>query len=238
MPREKKNGSPEAQPSEATPGFTDAGVETPQNTRPEDAAECFLTAKDLKRRIAQLSQTLSATYARFENMGVDVESVKECLKLEKHDDPPGKMRRIMTMAAILDLIPTATEASGQMTILPGLTIKGLDASTKEKVSLAQAYNDGYNTGLSGGVEDNNRFDAGSEHRVKWSLGHIDGQAQRAINKPGSENVVHASTEKRGRGRPKKVDRVDDRTQLERDEAAFRGQEPEVADVEPVTGALH
>lgn len=211
------------------PKAAEAADATP-NTTAEDAAECFIAAKELKRRIAQLSQTLSATYARFENLGVDTESVKECLKLEKHDDPPGKIKRIMTMAAILNMIPTEIEPDGQMTIIPGLTAKGLDKATKEKLALAQSYNDGYNTGLVGGSETNNKFPPGSELRVKWSLGHIDGQAQRAINKPGSEHVEAASSEKRPRGRPRKVERVDDRTQLEKDEEAFRGKGPDLEDM--------
>lgn len=192
------------------------------NHKPEDEAECFIAVKELKRRIAQLSQTISATYARYENMGVDTESVKDCLKLDRHDDPPGKLQRLTRMAAILNIIPTEVEKNGQLTVFPGLTVQGVNKATKDKLASVRAYNDGYNSGLLGGSEDNNRFPAGSEERVKWSLGHIDGQAQRAINKPGSENVTVASATPKPRGRPKKADRIDDRSQLEKDEATFRG----------------
>lgn len=201
------------------------------NHKPEDAAECFLAAREIKQSIARQSQKLSATYARFENLGVDVEAVKECLKLDKHEDAPGKLKRIMTMAAILNIIPTATEENGQLSVMPGLTVQGLNDATKERVALAKAYDDGYNTGLVGGSETNNKYQAGTEHRVKWSLGHIDGQAQRAIRKPGSENITQAPAERRGRGRPRKDQApVDDRTQLEKDEASYRG-------VAPVTGTI-
>lgn len=219
MPKEKNGSASKPNGGDATP----EEKRDDANHRPEDAAECFLEARELKQSIARLSQKLSATYARFENLGVDTESVKECLKLAKHEDAPGKLRRIMTMAAILSIIPTSTEKDGQISVMPGLTVKGIDAATKEKLALAQAYNDGYNTGLDGGSETNNKYAAGTEHRVKWSLGHIDGQAQRAIRKPGSENVTQAPAERRGRGRPRKDQtRVDDRTQLDKDEAAYRG----------------
>lgn len=202
----------------------DAAAETPaeakSNHKPEDEAECYLATKELKRKIAQLSQTLSATYGRYENMGVDVESVKDCHKLEKHDDPSGKLKRLLRMAQILDLVPTEVEKNGQASIMPNLVPEKLNETTKEKVSLARAYSDGYNTGLHDGSENNNRFAPGSELRVKWSLGHIDGQAQRAINKPENKNVIKAPTEVRKRA-GRAADKAPE-TALEKDEAKFRG----------------
>lgn len=211
MPRGKKNN-----------GGVDASKASPEsqlpNAKPEDAAECFLEAREIKSSMARLSQRLSALYGRYENLGVDTLAIKDCLKLERDENPPGRLKRIMTMAAILNVIPTETEEDGQINVMPGLTVTGLSDSMKQKIALANAYNDGYNTGMVGGSESNNKYEPGSEFRVKWSLGHIDGQAQRAIKRAGKpEKVSKGQT------------RVDDRaatqppeTALDRDEAEYRG----------------
>lgn len=182
-----------------------------QNASPENDAECFTVARELKRQSAQISQKLAAHYARFENLGVDTASIKDCLKLEKERDPPGRLQRLTRMAAILNMIPTETEKDGQINILPGLTVPGLNAAHKEKLAKANAYNDGYNTGLAGGEDTNNRFPVGSELRVLWSQGCIDGQGQRAINranKPEKKTAGRAATK-------------EPETALEKDEAEYR-----------------
>jgi hypothetical protein len=206
----------------ARPKRTNGDAEAPNTekastAKPEDAAECFLEAREIKSSMARMSQKLSALYGRYENLGVDTLSIKECLKLEKDKNPPARLKRIMVMAAILNVIPTETEKDGQISVMPGLSVTGLNEATKEKIALANAYNDGYNTGLVAGSETNNKYPPGSEHRVKWSLGHIDGQAQRAIKRAGKPEKVA------------KQKRINDRaatqppeTQLEKDEASYRG----------------
>lgn len=206
-------------------------TEKAATSKPEDAAECFLEAREIKSSMARMSQKLSALYARYENLGVDTLSVKDCLKLERDKNPPARLKRIMVMAAILNVIPTETEKDGQLSVMPGLSVTGLNDATREKIALANAYNDGYNTGLVAGSETNNKYEPGSELRVKWSLGHIDGQAQRAIKRAGKPEKA-----------PKQP-RLDDRaatqppeTQLERDEASYRGLDADVSNALHDVGA--
>lgn len=206
------------------------------NHSPEDAADCFLGAKELKRQIAQMSQRLATHYARFENLGVDIESVQDCLKLEKKPDIPGKLKRIMTMAAILDLIPTEVEANGQLSVIPGLSVKGVAPATKAKINRAKVFWDGWDSGKSGDLIDACKFTPGSEDFVTWRSGWDDGHKEWAA-KPKNANTTTASAEKRPPGRPRKQPEAEP-TPLENDEEAYRAKAGETLhDVEPVTGTI-
>jgi hypothetical protein len=210
MPRgHKANGHAKGEDAQTSP-------QALFNCKPEDIGECHLELEEIDRAIARLGQKKAATISRYKNMGVPVDELRAAAKIADKDNPPQWFKRVLAVATILNIIPTETEKDGQITIMPGLTVAGLNSATKEKIVLANAYNDGYNTGLSGGSETNNKFEPGSEARVKWSLGHIDGQAQRAIKRAGKPEKAQKQA---GNGRA--ATRTAE-TQLERDEAAYRG----------------
>jgi ribosome modulation factor len=118
------------------------------------------------------------------------------------DDPLGYLRGITKTAAILRIIPTDVEGSGQISFLPAFEPPGPEADAKVAMSRVRA--DGYNTGKAGGVIDGCPFDPGTEEFVVWRDHWEDGATDRAKMKAiNSKNVEAAPTEKRGRGRPRK-----------------------------------
>lgn len=203
---------------------TDQGAdEKPRpNSTAEDTAECFLELTELKASMARIGQKTAVTIARYENMGVDVDAVRECMKLEKKDDAPEWIKRVLAAAAVLRIIPVAEEDDGQMTLMPGLKVAAADQETQDRLAIARAHGDGYNTGRRGGSADDNPHKAGTEVYVAWGNGCLDGQADRAARKPSAENTQTADTTNR-RAATKAPE-----TQLERDESAYRGK-PAMAD---------
>lgn len=183
------------------------------NTKPDDTAECFLELKGIDSAIASLGQKKARTIARYENMGVDVDAVRYCQKLENKDDAPDWIKRVLAAAAQLSIIPTETEDDGQITLMPGLRVAAVSQKAMDKLSIARAHGDGYNSGRHGGSADNNPFEAGTEVYVAWGNGCMDGAADKAIAKSQRED-------KKARNRAAEVD-AEPGTVLERDEAAYR-----------------
>jgi hypothetical protein len=214
MPRAKKaNGQADAPP---------AGPVALFNCKPEDIGECHLELEEIDSSIARLAQKKAATIAHYKNMGVPVDELRAAAKMADKDNPPLWFKRVLAVAAILDIIPTETEKDGQITLMPGLKVAGLNDAMKEKIAQANAYNDGFNTGLAGGSETNNKYEPGAELRVKWSLGHIDGQAQRAVKRAGKPEKPPKAAKSQQRVNNRAATQPPE-TQLERDEASYRGQ---------------
>lgn len=187
------------------------------NATAEQTAECFLELSELKASVSRIGQKTAVTIKRYENMGVDVDAVRECMKLEKKEDAPDWVKRVLAAAAVLKIIPVAEDKGGQMTLMPGLKVAAADQATQDKLAVARAHSDGYNVGRhGGGSADDNPHKAGTEVYVAWGNGAIDGQADRAARKkPEPENTKAAdTTNRRAATKPPE-------TQLERDEAAFR-----------------
>lgn len=188
------------------------------NSTAEDDANCYLDLIEISSAIARLSQKKGAIIGRYENMGVDVEAVQGCIKLEKQKDPPDWVRRMIAMAAKLKIIPVAEESGGQMTLMPGLKVAAADQKTQDKLAIARAHTDGFNTGRHGGSADDNKHKPGTEVYVAWGNGCLDGQADRAARKkPDAENTKAADTTNRRAATQPPA------TALERDEAAYRGK---------------
>lgn len=200
------------------------------NSTAEDTAECFLELTELKASIARLGQKTAVTIARYENMGVDVEAVRECMKLEKKEDAPDWIKRILSAAAVLRIIPVAQESGGQMTLMPGLKVAAADQKTQDRLAIARAHTDGYNTGRHGGSADDNKHKPGTEVYVAWGNGCLDGQADRAARK-GESPAVRAPAADTGREATKAPE-----TALERDEAAYRSQRGRVVPLMPADPA--
>lgn len=207
------------------------------NTQADDTANCFLDLNEIDSQIASLGQKKARTIARYENIGVDVDAVRECQKLARKDDAPDWIKRIVAAAGVLKIIPTETEDDGQISLMPGLKVAAASTAAQSRIAVARAHGDGYNSGKHGGSADNNPHAAGTEEYVAWGNGCIDGEADRAIAKQLREdkkaasrpaNVTVASTEKRKPGRPSKADKAAaeeaaGKTPLENDETAYRAK---------------
>lgn len=208
MPRGKKNSSQEDSSESPPEGLF--------NCKPEDIAECHLELEEIDGAIARLGQKKAMTIGRYKNMGVPVDEIREAAKIAGKENPPLWFKRVLAVAAILNVIPTENEKDGQITLMPGLSVSGLNDAMKEKIAVAHAYSDGYNSGLAGGDDSNNKYDPGTEMHVKWSLGHLDGQAQRAIKRAGKpEKKTKTRTDDRAATQPPE-------TALQQDEATYRG----------------
>jgi uncharacterized protein (UPF0335 family) len=196
-------------------------TEATSNTASDDIAECYVEYVEMMGSIARVRQRISATLQRYQGMGVNTKAVRACYRLANMDDAPDYVREMLKAAAILKIIPAEVEDDGQMTFLPGLKVAAPSAKAEANRERSSVFWSAWDAGKSGSPAENNPHEPGSEDHVTWAKGWKDGHADYAA-RPKNANVEQAPSTPRPRGRPRRVDRIDDRTQLERDEAAFRG----------------
>lgn len=172
-----------------------------ENLKPDDVANCYSDYSEDMRQIARISNRIKVRFADFKKIGGDPKNIQAAYKLENMDDPVAYLHGITKTAAILRIIPTETEGSGQVSFLPAFEAPSPEGDAR--VAMARARADGYNTGKAGGVIDNCPFNPGTEEFVAWRDQWEDGAADRAKMKAvrARTNVEAASTERRGRGRP-------------------------------------
>lgn len=186
------------------------------NTTADDAAACFMEIQEINSAVARLGQKKASTFIRFENMGVDVDAVKDCLKLARDEDAPERVKRMVDMARILRIIPVEIDANGQsaasILINPGSAT--LSKAMDERLSLHRSFWSGRDIGLAGGERGENPHEAGTANYVDWDKGWSDGAEDLAMKKP---NVEKAPTEVRERRAATRLPE----TALEKDEAAYR-----------------
>jgi ribosome modulation factor len=174
-----------------------------ENLKPDDVAECYADYADDMSQIARISNRIKVRFADFRKIGGDPKNIQMAYKLENMDDALGYLQGITKTAAILRIIPTETEGSGQVSFLPAFEQPSPEADAK--VAMARVRADGYNSGRAGGVIDNCPFKAGTEEFVTWRDHWEDGASDRAKMKAvKAKNVEAASTERRPRGRPRKA----------------------------------
>ena len=171
------------------------------NLNPDDVAECYADYSDDMGQMARIKQRIATRFARFQGIGGDPKEIKFAYKLDNMDDASGYLRGVMKTAAILRIIPTETEESGQVSFLPAFSPPSPEADAK--VAMGRARADGYNVGRAGYPVDNCPFNAGSEEFVAWRDRWEDGAADLAMKKATKPKAEAAPTEKRGRGRPRK-----------------------------------
>lgn len=173
-----------------------------ENLKPDDVAECYADYSDDMSQIARISQRIKTRFADFRKIGGDPKNIQMAYKLENMDDALGYLQEITKTAAILRIIPTETEGSGQVSFLPAF--EPLSPEADAMVAMARVRTDGYNSGKAGASIDNCPFGAGSEEFVVWRDNWEDGATDRAKMKAiKAKNVEDAPTEKRKRGRPRK-----------------------------------
>lgn len=188
------------------------------NTSADDAAQLFIEIQEINSAVARLGQKKATTFARFENMGVDVDAVKDCLKLAKDEDAPERVKRMVDMARILKIIPVEVDANGQSSALIIVRPDAPKLSTEkdEALSLHKAFWLGHDAGFDGGERGANPHEAGSALHVDWDKGWKDGAEDLALKKPNVEKAPDEVRERTGRAATKPPE-----TALEKDEAQYR-----------------
>lgn len=201
-----------------------ADDETTTNTgAADDLAECYVEYVEMMGQISRVRQKIAAMLQRYDGMGVNVKAIKACYRLANMDDAPDYVKELLKSAAILKIIPAEEESDGQMTFLPGLKVAPPSQAKQDKVNRSKVFWDGYDAGLAGHLIEVCTFQAGSEDFMTWRDGWDDGHRDFEA-KPKKERKP-TSREKR----------VNDRaatqppeTQLERDEASYRGLDADVS----------
>ena len=190
------------------------------NTAADDVAECYVEYTEMMGQIARIRQKIASMLQRFDGMGVNIKAVKACYRLANMDDAPDYVKEMLKAAAILNIIPAEQESDGQMTFLPGLKVAPPSSLSQSKVNRSKVFWDGYDAGLAGHLIEVCKFDAGSEDFVTWRDGWDDGHRDFDA-KPKKERAARQNrVNNRAATQPPE-------TQLERDEAAYRGLDEEM-----------
>jgi len=173
-----------------------------ENLKPDDVANCYADYAEDMRAIARISNRIKLRFADFKKIGGDPKNIQAAYKLEGMDDPVAYLQGITKTAAILRIIPTTTEDSGQVNFLPAFEVPSPEADAK--VAMTRVKTDGYNAGKAGAVIDNCPYAAGSEEFVVWRDHWEEGASDRAKAKAiRNRGIEEAPTERRPRGRPRK-----------------------------------
>lgn len=174
-----------------------------ENLSPDAVADCYADYSEDMRQIARIANRIKVRFAEFKKIGGDAKNIQAAYKLEGMDDPAGYLAGITKTAAILRIIPTETEGSGQVNFLPAFELPG--AESDARVAMSRARSDGYNSGKNGATIDSCPFNAGTEEFVSWRDQWEDGAADRAkMVAVRKINAEPAATERRPRGRPRKT----------------------------------
>ncbi len=176
------------------------------NVNPDDIADCFTEYTEGRARIAREQQKLATMLGNYEKKGVDRKAIKNAYAAAGKDkaEAAAQHRRNSDYLQILQIIEV--EPNGQANFDAGLVqatiIPKPSPEASERLFLARAFNDGYNSGLAGGKIDGCSFQVGSEAFVRWRDGWTDGHADRLARNPDADKVTQAAPRKKGkRGAP-------------------------------------
>lgn len=174
---------------------------------------------ELKTQIARLSKRVGTIDAQWEAIGGDAQDLKDGEKLHHLSGlsaRQGRIRRFNQVAFWMGLI--TYDASGQASALPVLDAKDapvFPVKSDDRLALARAEMDGYNSGWAGGTPENNPYrpDEDSELFTIWDTACRDGQREKADRKaakgqpeaPAADaSKTKPEAAKRGPGRPPKT----------------------------------
>lgn len=226
MPRGKKNGSAEVQPSEATPRFTDVSAELPQtNVPPSLIAKALTEMLDFDTRIASLAGLKGAAINRYEEQGVDRELLAALNRLgrKKQDEAMAYITGLTQYAVAAEVIPPQADDRWTMSVKQAEMFVPATGEVADELRMARSRKEGWQAGKKGHALESNPYanKPGSPEFVGWRDGHGDGIKLRAQIKPGSENVTQAT------GAPRKrrgsTAEPEPETQLEKDTADYRAK---------------
>ena len=184
----------------------------PDRVRPADepkrngpSVEDFLThlTRDLEigSQIARMNAARGTNMARYENLGGDLDEIREGRKLDR--DGMERLNLINRVAGYMGMIEV--EASGQGNFAKALDPKApkpkAHGLTAEALELARADGDGWNTGWAGGSQNDNPHEPGAEIHVHWARACADGTDARQERDIAKGKAPAVAAEKRKPGRP-------------------------------------
>jgi ribosome modulation factor len=168
------------------------------NVDPDVIASCYQEYAELMSERARANAKVSAMLARYEKQGVDKKGIKNAYAISSKDPAEAARQHAKNTEYLMILEIIETDETGQGTFDKALTIKKPSPKSSERVRVARAHADGYNSGKAGGtIESRGGFQPGSEEFVAWSDGWQDGHNDRVAVKPEAEKVTKAEPRKRG-----------------------------------------
>lgn len=225
MARAKKAANGSAR--KPSTSFTDVGAEPPKtNVPPALVAKALKDMLDFDTRIASLAGLKGASIKRFEEQGLDREWLAALVKLARKGTQAEAMDYIMGLtqyAVASEVIPPRADDRWTMSVQQADMFVPASGDIADELRMARARRQGWQAGKKGHALESNPYTAnpGSPEFVGWRDGQGEGAILRAQIKPGSENIAQAT------GNPKRRTRraaePAPKTQLEKDEAAFRGK---------------
>lgn len=164
--------------------------EEQSNVSPDDEANCLadLTALKLKltqamQPVARVRQEISSMWGRYEKLGIDKGRMKRVYEDSILDNPQDEWERRTALAARLNIIKINVEweegGQGSFADIGRSLQKASDAALGNIVH-GRIRSDGYNSGLAGGLRENNPLMAGSEEHVIWDGCWIEGAEDRNL----------------------------------------------------------
>lgn len=228
MPRGKKSGPTEVQPSEATPRFTDTGAEPPKtNVPPSVIAAALIEMLDFDTQIASLAGRKGAAINRYEQQGVDRELLAALNKLgrKKQDEAISYITGLTQYAVAAEVIPPQADDRWTMSVQQAEMFSPATGDIADELRMAKARREGWTAGKKGHLLESNPYSAkpGSPEFVGWRDGHGEGFALRKDLKPGSENVTKVTGAPRKRRGSAAETPAEPQTQLEKDQDAYRAK---------------
>lgn len=226
MARAKKAANGSAR--KPSTSFTDVGAEPPKtNVPPALIAKALTDMLGFDTQMASIAGLKGASINRYEEQGIDREILAGLVRLSRKGKQDEAMAYIMALtqyAVAAEVIPPRADDRWTMSVQQSdmfVPVSGRDA---DELRMAKARRQGWQSGRKGHALESNPYRAnpGSPEFVGWRDGYGEGTKLRAQIKPGSENVTQATgTPKRRNGRA--AAEPTPKTQLEKDEAAFRGK---------------
>lgn len=166
------------------------------NANPDDVTHCFVEYSGLQGEMARVKQRIATMIKRYENMGVDGQAVKYAYSQSHKENPEHEHRKRTEYMVLLGLI--SQDEDGQTNFSAALDVSKSSPEVANKLALARAHSDGYNSGRFGGKQDANPFKPGEETFVQWINGWHDGHDDRLAHNPDADKITEATPRKRGR----------------------------------------
>jgi ribosome modulation factor len=174
------------------------------NVNPDDEANCLKDLTELKielskamQPVARVRQKISSMWGRYQQLGIDKERMLRVYEDSLLDDPQAEWEKRTALAARLSIIKVEVdwEADGQGAFKDfGRSLQMASEESLNTLHLGRTRADGYNSGLAGGLRENNPAEPGTEHHVTWDAAWREGNEDREL--AGKGDVEKASPRKR------------------------------------------
>lgn len=169
----------------------------PKNVDPNEVAACYAEYTSLMSDSARLGQKMATMLGRYEKMGVDKKSIKHAYKMASQDPDEARSQHERNTEYLQMLGIVTWDKDGQAGFAETLAPVAMPSpKLSERVRVARAHSDGFNSGLAGGSIDNCQFSPGSEEFVSWRDGWSDGHSDRLARNPDADKAKVATPRKK------------------------------------------